>query len=35
MFKKILDYIKSKFSKSEIQVLCSAEQDWAWHYESE
>ena len=21
--------------KTEIQVKCSAEQDWAWHYESE
>ncbi len=35
MIRKLINYIKSKFTKTEIQVPCSADQDWAWHYESE
>ncbi len=35
MLRKLINYIKSKFTKTEIEVPCSAEQDWEWHYESE
>ena len=35
MFKRILNYFRSKLSLHEIKVPCSAEQDWEWHNESE